>query len=370
MNKREISEIKRQFSPSQCSITRICGCYVDGEKNIKAEMREAFLSLPEEDMFKYFEILRKGLSGKLGRNLVNLEFPLKAEEEDGAQEFLLRLRNSQLKDDDLLNDFYGMVIDSYDYVGNYLILLIHDAYDIPGKTSDGFSMDDASDEVYSYIMCCICPVDLSKPGLGYNEQSNAFQNRRRDWVVGMPDMAFLFPAFNDRSTDIHAALMYVKKNFQSGFVQSVLGCGIPLEAEHQKSAFNELVESVLGIKCTCEAVKTIYASLRELLEESKDSPDPLVLNKQSMRTLFESSGIDEEDMEAFDALYDNLTGGNNLLAANLMNEKEFRIELPDAVVKLNVESSNEVEIMDIKGRKCLVIGISGAFEVNGVICER
>lgn len=369
MNKKEISEIKRQFSPSQCSITRICGCYVDGEKNIKAEMKEAFLSLPEEDMFKYFEILRKGLSGKLGRNLVNVDFPLVEEQVDGAQEFLMRLRNSQLKDDDLLNDFYERVIDSYDYVGNYLILLIHDAYDIPGKASDGISMDDASDEVYSYIMCCICPVDLSKPGLGYNEQSNAFQNRRRDWVVGMPDMAFLFPVFNDRSTDIHSVLMYAKKKFQSGFIESVFGCGIPLEAEHQRSAFSELVESVLGTKCTCETVKTIYANLRELLEESKDSPDPLVLNKQSMRTLFESSGIDEEDMEALDALYDNLTGGNDLLAANLISEKEFWIELPDAIVKMGADCTEETEIKYIDGRKCLVIGISGAVEINGIVCE-
>lgn len=370
MNKKEISEIKRQFSPSQCSITRICGCYVDGEKNIKAEMREAFLSLPEEDMFKYFEILRKGLSGKLGRNLVNLDFPLKAEKEDGEQEFLLRLRNSRLKDDDLLNDFYGMVIDSYDYVGNYLILVIHDSYDIPGKTSDGMGMEDASDEVYSYIMCCICPVDLSSPGLSYNEVQNTFQNRVRDWMVRMPDTAFLFPAFNDRSTDIHSTLVYAKKSLQSGFVESVLGCRIPLEAGQQKSAFNELVESVLGTKCTCEAVKTIHENLQELLVESKDSPEPLMLNKQGIRGLFENSGLAEVDMKDFDVLYDNLIGTGELLASNLANDNELRIELPDAVVKVNIDGMSEVDVKNIEGRKCLVIGISGMFGVNGIVCER
>ena len=206
MIKKEISEIKRQFTPSNCSITRICGCYVDGEKNKKTEFKEAFLSLPEDDMFKYFEILRKNLSGTLGKNLLNLEFPLDSEMEGGPQEFLLKLRNSRLQDDEILDAFYDRIIETYDYVGNYLILLIHDAYDIPGKTSDGIEMEDASDEVYSYIMCSICPVDLSKPGLSYDELENSFKNRVRDWVVGMPEMGFLFPAFNDRSTDLHATL--------------------------------------------------------------------------------------------------------------------------------------------------------------------
>lgn len=126
MIKKEIAEIKRQFTPANCSISRICGCYVDGEKNKKAEFKEAFLSLPEEDMFKYFELLRKNLSGTLGKNLINLEFPLAAEEEGGPHEFLLKLRGSRLQDDALLDAFYDRIIENYDYVGNYLILLIHD----------------------------------------------------------------------------------------------------------------------------------------------------------------------------------------------------------------------------------------------------
>ena len=176
MTKQEISEIKKLFTPKNCSITRICGCYVDGEKNKKTELKQAFLSLPEEEMFKYFEILRKTLSGSPGRNLLTLEFQdtvkdtLSQDEnrEENAQEFLLRLRESRLKDDALLEEYYDKIIESYEYVGNYLILVIHDVYDVPGKTSDGIQMDDASDEVYEYILSCICPVELSKPGLSYN----------------------------------------------------------------------------------------------------------------------------------------------------------------------------------------------------------
>ena len=206
MRKQEISEIKKLFTPGNCSITRICGCYVECGENKKTEWNQAFLALPEDELYKYFEILRKSLSGTIGKNLLNLAFSEKSRNEGGQQEFLLHLRDSKLRDDALLEQFYDHIIESYEYVGNYLILLIHDAYDIPGRTRDGIEMEDASDEVYEYILACICPVDLSQTGLSYNAKENTFQNRLRDWVVGMPDTAFLFPAFNDRSADIHSVL--------------------------------------------------------------------------------------------------------------------------------------------------------------------
>ena len=162
MNKKEISEIKKQFTPENCSITRICGCYVDGEKNKKTELKEAFLSLSEEEMFKYFEIFRKSLSGTIGKNLMNMEFPLDQETEGGTQHFLMKLRESKLTDDALIESFYDRIIETYDYPENYYIILIHGVYDIPGKSSDGAEMFDASDEIYDHIMCCICPVKLSK----------------------------------------------------------------------------------------------------------------------------------------------------------------------------------------------------------------
>ena len=180
MNKKDINEIRRQFTPDNCTITRLCGCYVDNEKNKKTEIREAFLSLPEEEIFKYFDIFRKTLSGTIGRNLLNMEFPLDSEFTGGTQEFLLRLRDSQLQEPALLEAFYDKIISSYEYGENYLILLIHAAYDIPGKASDDMEMFDASDEVYEYILCSICPVNLSKPALSYNVQDNCFQDRIRD----------------------------------------------------------------------------------------------------------------------------------------------------------------------------------------------
>lgn len=370
MTKKEISEIKRLFTPANCSITRICGCYVDGEKNKKTELKEAFLSLPEEDMFKYFEILRKSLSGSLGKNLLNLDFPLDTEMEGGTQEFLLQLRNSRLQDDALLEQFYDRIIETYDFVGNYLILIIHDAYDIPGKASDGLTMEDASDEVFSYILCCVCPVDLSKPGLSYNEVQNTFQNRVRDWVVGMPELGFLFPAYNDRSTDIHATLYYSKNadDLHDGFIEQLLGCPLPLAANDQKESFQAIIEETLGEECSYETVRTIHENLSEMLEEHKDSPEPLMLDKYQVKNLLETSGIEQDRLQDFDRRFDETAGERaSLLANNVINTRAFEVKTPDVIIKVNPERSDLVETREINGRQCLVIEIDGNIEVNGIM---
>lgn len=369
MIKQEISEIKKLFTPKNCSITRICGCYVDGEKNKKTELKEAFLALPEEEMFKYFEILRKTLSGTLGKNLLTLEFPLASESEGGTQEFLLRLRDSRLKDEALLEAFYDKIIETYEYVGNYLILVIHDVYDVPGKTSDGIDMEDASDEVYEYILACVCPVNLSKPGLSYNAVENTFQNRIRDWVVGMPETGFLFPAFNDRSADLHSTLYYSKdsEDLKEGFVEQLLGCPLPLSAGGQKETFHALIEETLGETCDIEVVKNIHEKLNEMVQEHKEDPEPLVLDKNEVKTIFASSGVDNDKMAEFDRHYDETAGENtSLFVSNVVNTRTFEVKTPDVVIKVNPERTDLIETRNINGRNCLVIELNGSVEVNGI----
>ena len=369
MIKQEINEIKRLYTPSACSITRICGCYVDGEKNKKTEFKEAFLSLPEEEIFKYFELLRKTLSGSLGRNMLNLEFPLASEESGGTQEFLSRLRESKLKDDALLEEFYDRVISHYEYVGNYLILLIHDAYDVPGKTTDGLTMEDASDTVYEYILCCICPVNLSKPGLSYDAPSNEFHNRIRDWVVEVPDTGFLFPSFNNRSADVHGTLYYSKntEELHPEFVDGILGCALPLSAGTQKETFQALITETLGEDAHYDVVKSIHENLTEMIEEHKEIPEPLMLDKQQVKNLFEKSGVREERLINFDSLYDEAAGEDTaLFVDNVANRRTFEVKTPDVVIKVNPERADLVNTILMNGKRCLVIEINDQVEVNGI----
>ena len=370
MNKKEVAEIRRQYVPERCTISRICGCYVDAEKNIKTTMKEALLSLPEDDAFKYFTIFKKTLSGTVGRNLVNLDFPLEEEHEGGHQEFLLKLRNSKLKDDALVEEFYNRIIDTFPFGENYYIILIHVAYDVPGKATDGTEMYDASDNVFEYLLCSLCPVHLSKPGLGYNEAKNCIENRIQDWIVDQPMKGFLFPAFNDRYTDIHSMLYYTKNatDLQEDFLKNMFGCTrIPLDADSQKETFNCLIADTLGTDCDYSVVKNIHEILNEKIEEFKDSPEPLELGKQDVRRLFEDSGVPDSRMEDFDQCYDEEVGEQTtFLATNIASSRKFNIETPDVVVKVNPEAADLVETRIIDGRQCLVIAINEHVEVNGI----
>ncbi len=369
MNKKEIAEIKKQFTPKGCDITRICGCYVDAEKEKRTQFREAFFSILEEEAFKYFEIFKKTMSGTIGKNLMTMEFPLNTEIEGGTHEFLVRLKKSQLKDDALVEEFYDRVIEAFDYPENYLILLIHGAYDVPGKASDNMEMFDASDEVYEYLLCSICPVKLSKAGLSYNPDENCFQNRIRDWIVEKPQVGFLFPAFHDRSTDLHSTLYYSASpaELHPEFVDQMLGCRTPMPAASQKEAFQALVEDTLGADCGYETVMTIHEKISELIEEQKENPNPVTLDRADVKQVFFESDVPTTRLEDFEDKYDELVGEDTvLMAANVVNVKKFEVKTPDVVIQVNPEKAQLVETRMIDGRRCLVIAIDDNVEVNGV----
>ena len=369
MNKKEVLEIRKQFTPENCAITRICGCYVDHEKTKRLQTKTAFLSMPEEEEFKYFDMFRKSLSGKIGRNLLNLEIPLEEEMPGGAQEFLLQLRDSKLKEDELLKAFYDKVIENYICAGNYYIVLIHAMYDIPGRASDQTELYDASEDVYEYLLCSICPVELSKAGLCYDEEENRITERRREWEVGAPVKGFMFPAFNDRNTDIHAVLYYTKKTeeLQEQLTQELFGVNIPLSAEAQKSMFQKILGNVLENRAGYSIVMDVYDRLYELLEEGKDDPDPVTVGKHELRRILENSGAAEEVAERFEEEYEEFIGRDTLLqVSNLVSPKGITIKTADATIRLEPSRMDMLETTDLHGMKCLAINADGLVEMNGI----
>lgn len=370
MHKKEVLELRKQYTPEECSITRICGCYVDGNKEIIAQSKDAFLSLPDEEIFKYLTIFKQTLSGTIGKNLINMEFPLEQEMPGGAQEFLLQLRDSKLQDDMLIEEFYQKIIDHYIYGENYYIILIHVAYDIPGKATDGSEMFDASDEVFDYILCSICPVHLSKEGLCYNPETNHVENRIRDWLIEPPVKGFLFPAFNDRSTDIHSLLYFSKQaeDLQPEFIENALGCIFPMSAGNQKNAFQSVIMNTLGNECEYDVIRNIHDNLNDIMFEAKESPEPPVLTKPELKRLLVNSGVTNERMETFDANFDLIAGEKaEFLVPNIAETRKFSIQTPDVVIKVNPERSDLVETRIINGRQCLVIEMNDQVEVNGVL---
>lgn len=370
MTRKELSEIKSQYTLENCGILRLCGCYVDGERNKITQFNENFLNLPEEEKHKYFDIFKKTLSGTPGKNLIDMKFNVDAYADEGARTFLMNLRDSGLKDDRLLDEFYDRIINSYSYVGNYLILLINQVYDIPTVTTDNIEMEDASDEVYSYILCSICHVNLSKPGLGYDEEDNNFHDKKQNHMVDVPDVGFLFPAFNKRSADEDMTVFYTKdvSEFEDGLIDCLLDCVAPLPAKQQKETFTSLVSEAVGEEADLQVVKNIHANLEQIIEEKKqESPAPVMLDKNEMKNLLEKSGVKEEKLENFEEHFEMAAGEHGkLVASNVSSGKKFEVKTPDVVIKINSDKTDIVSTQVIDGRQCLVIQIDERLVVNGI----
>lgn len=370
MTRKELSEIKSQYTLENCGILRLCGCYVDGERNKITQFNENFLNLPEEEKHKYFDIFKKTLSGTPGKNLIDMKFNVDAYADEGARTFLMNLRDSGLKDDRLLDEFYDRIINNYSYVGNYLILLINQVYDIPTVTTDNIEMEDASDEVYSYILCSICHVNLSKPGLGYDEEDNNFHDKKQNHMVDVPDVGFLFPAFNKRSADEDMTVFYTKdvSEFEDGLIDCLLDCVAPLPAKQQKETFTSLVSEAVGEEADLQVVKNIHANLEQIIEEKKqESPAPVMLDKNEMKNLLEKSGVKEEKLENFQEHFEMAAGEHGkLVASNVSSGKKFEVKTPDVVIKINSDKTDIVSTQVIDGRQCLVIQIDERLVVNGI----
>ena len=371
MNKREISEIKKQFKKDNNAITRICGCYVDAEKNIRTTLKEAFFALSEEEIFKYYEIFKKTLSGGIGKNLHNLEYSIRDEGEDSAHALLMKLREEKLADDETVDSFYNKVIENYDYGENYYIILIHSAYDVPGKASDNEEMFDASEEVYHHILCCICPVKLSEPGLSYNEATNLIEERPRDWWVQPPMTGFLFPAFDDRATNLYGALYYTKNtdNSYEEFVSAVFNLQPPMPAGTQRETFREVLTDALEDECSVNVVQNVHTALRELVLTHKETraEEPLAVTRQEVGAVLEHCGVSEPKMAAFNVKYDEaFGGGSEVPPQNLLGAAQLEYRTPDVVIRVNPDRQDLVQTRVLGGAKYLLINVDEGMELNGV----
>lgn len=362
MNKKEIAEIKKQFTPVNCNITRIATCYVNHEKEVLLKKAETFLSLDEDEQFKYFDIFKKTLSGGKGKTLYDMEFPT----EDGGSDkenLLNDLRKSELKNDVLLDAFYQRVIDTYDFGENYLIVLIHGIYDVPGKTSDELVMEDASDEVYDYMLCAICPVGLSKPGLSINAEESKVENRTRDWVVDKPAHGFLYPAFNNRSMDLHSLLYYVKKttDMQPEFAFELTGMPEPLISNDEEHVI--MADIMAQDPLDFATIRNFSSQAQEEMELSSED---VKVSSQKLVSMLQDAGI--SDVGVIERGYKDRLGENHQVALESMVDKsKTTIKTGNSVIKVDTDCIHEVEARKVDGRLYMIIPLNeNLLEVNGI----
>lgn len=371
MNEKEIAELRRRFRADKSSISRVRGCYVNEKREIISQFDQSLGLLGQTESEQLLSTLRKTLSGTLGKNLLDIPFDTRQVVEGDQHKLLMTLRNSALRDEEAVSAFYQRVIQSLDLEGNYLILLVQDDYDVPYRSKDGERQDDASSEVFRYILCSICPVKQTKEALSYYVYENAFHSISADWVVSAPEMGFLFPSFDERSTNLYDALYYCKDTSQThpDFVEAVFHAPAPMPAAEQMETFQALLEDTLSDECRYQVVQSVHGQLREMIEEHKANKveEPLVVDKGAVRRVLEHSGVSEEHVEAFEERYDDAFGADaDLSPRNLVDTKQLEITTPDVTIKVSPDRGDLVETRLIDGARYILIRAEEGVAVNGV----
>lgn len=371
MIEKEVAEIRRRFRPDKSNITHIRGCYVNENREIVSQFDQSLITMIQEEKEKLLAVLKKVLSGTLGKNLVDVSFATQqvvSSEEHGR---LMRLRDSALQDEQGVEDFYRAVIENLIIEGQYLILLAYDRYDVPYRSKDGEHLEDAATDVFSYVLCAVCPVKMTKPALCYDIPEQAFHNQKTDWIVAPPELGFLFPAFDDRCTNLYNALYYTKslEENHKEFVDVIFHTDIPEPANVQKENFQFLVQEALEEECNLEVVQTVHGQLSNMMEEHKASkdPEPLTVSKQVVKGVLQSCGVSEERLEAFSEKYDEAFGKDEAIRPrNVVNQKRFEVKTPDVTIQVNPERTDLVETRNIDGTDYILIRAVGGVEVNGI----
>ena len=371
MNEKEIGEIRRHLRRDRSNMTAIFGCFVNDNKEIIAEYRSSTGIMSENEADKYFAILRKVLSGSVGKNLIDLTFQTSQVAGSPEHGLLMKLRESKLQDEELRGELYQKIIDHLALEGNYLILLGCDSYDVPFKSKDDSLQNDSSDETFTYLICAICPVKQTKPNLHYVPEEKTFHDGTMNQPVSAPELGFLFPAFDNRSTNIYNALYYTHdvKNGQDALIEALFNTAVPQPAEEQKKTFEALLTTSLGEECSLDVVQTVHDQLRERIALHKEAkvPEPLMIAKADVKEVLAACGVSEEHLSKFSVDYDEAFGFEaDLHPRNIIDDKHFELKTPDVVIKVDPARNDLLETRVIGGVKYIMICADEAVEVNGV----
>ena len=351
-------------------MTAVYGCFVNEQKEIVTEYRQSVAMMSENEADRYFGLMKRSLSGTLGKNLVDITFRTAQVAGSPEHQFLMDLRASSLKDDTLREQLYRKIMENVTLDGGYLILLGCDSYDVPFKSRDDVSQPDASGEVYTYLLCAVCPVKQTKPTLHYVPENKEFHDGNITQVAQAPALGFLFPAFDNRATNIYNALFYTRDSAMGyqELIDTLFNVQAPKPAAEQKKSFEALIAASLEEECSLEVVQNVHDQLRQSIEMHKESkvPEPLMVNKELVKAAMAECGVSEGKIAKFSVDYDETFGFEAELHPKNIIDNKFEIHTPDVSIKVDPTRSDLIETRVIGGVKYILICADENVEVNGV----
>ena len=373
MNQRELNELRRRFKPDRTAISKVYGCYVSSSRQIISYVDAPLGLLSQEEQEMYLNLLKKSLSGALGRNLIDIEFSTRQVADSDEHRLLQTLRQTELQDANARESLYRRIIDAIDMgESSYLILLAADTYDVPHRSRDDQEVPDGSDTVFRYFVCAICPVKDPTLALQYSDQDKEFRGSSTGHIALPPVLGFLFPAFDDRSANIYNALFYSKDTAQ--LHQEVIDAvfciqNAPMSPQEQQNVFTSALTETLEKDCSYDVVQAVHEQLRGRIQEHKDSrdPEPLTLSVREVGDVLTGSGVPEEKVEAFQDQCRRQYGQDAALnPRNIIEAGKFQITTPEVKITVPPEYSYMVETRIIDGRRFILIPADDGVEVNGI----
>ena len=370
MNLKELNELRRRWRPEKNAVSRIYGCFVNSNKEIISDLDEPLSQMPQEETEKYLALLKKTMSGTLGKNLIDIVFSAQQVADSEEHHLLTALRSSGLKDVQARQTFYQKVIESLDMGENrYLILLAHDAYDVPRRSKDDIVQADASDEVFSYVLCAVCPVKEGKVELGYFPRDNEFHCAASQ-TVAAPELGFLFPAFDSRTANIYNALFYSRKpgELHQEFIDAVFHIDPPMSAAEQKEAFQSALSAGLGDACSMDVIQAVHEQLAAKIDAHKQSKNPelLTVSVSEIGSILRDRGISDACVSAFQEMCSERFGsGAALNPVNLIDAGRVEIKTAQASLTVDPEYSYLVETKLVDGKKYILLPAGEGVEFNG-----
>ena len=373
MNQKELNELRRRFKPDRTAISKVYGCYVNSSRQIISYVDAPLGLLSQEEQEMYLNLLKKSLSGTLGRNLIDIEFSTRQVADSDEHRLLQTLRQTELQDPNARESLYRRIIDAIDMgESSYLILLAADTYDVPHRSRDDQEVPDGSDTVFRYFVCAICPVKDPTLALQYSDQDKEFRGSSTGHIALPPVLGFLFPAFDDRSANIYNALFYSKDTAQ--LHQEVIDAvfciqNAPMSPQEQQNVFTSALTETLEKDCSYDVVQAVHEQLRGRIQEHKDSrdPEPLTLSVREVGEVLTGSGVPEEKAEAFQEACRRQYGQDAALnPRNIIEAGKFQITTPEVKITVPPEYSYMVETRIIDGRRFILIPADDGVEVNGI----
>ena len=371
MNTKEIGEIRRHLRRDRSNITKLYGCYVNDNKEIISQFARSTGMMSENEGEKYFALLRRTLSGSVGKNLIDINFSTAQVAGSEEHSLLMELRKSKLESGELREQLLQKIIQNISLDGNYLVLLGCDSYDVPFKSKDGENQSDNSDETYTYLICAVCPVKQTQPKLHYVPEEKEFHDGGMQNIVSAPELGFLFPAFDNRSTNIYNALYYThspKENHEA-VADALFRTQIPKPAFEQKKSFEAILGSALGEDCSLDVVQTVHDQMCQRIAIHKEArvPDALLVSKEEVREVLSSCGVSDAHIAKFSIDYDEAFGHDAPLhPKNIIDDKHFDIKTPDVSIRVAPDRADLIETRIIGGVKYILICAEEDVEVNGV----